>query len=116
MRIGDLSRRTGVSPRLLRYYEEQDLLHPERSGNGYRVFGEDLISRVLQIRELLDAGLSTRVIRIVLPCPGAAYFPPAEAAAIVRVESANVQRKMESLLHSRSILCAYLAHSGECKS
>jgi DNA-binding transcriptional MerR regulator len=34
MRVGELSRRTGVSARMLRYYEEQDLLHPERGSNG----------------------------------------------------------------------------------
>jgi MerR family regulatory protein len=36
LRIGELSRRTGVPTRMLRYYEEQDLLHPERDANGYR--------------------------------------------------------------------------------
>ena len=38
MRIGELSRRTGVPARLLRYYEEQDLMHPERDSNGYRSY------------------------------------------------------------------------------
>ncbi|SEO54550.1 MerR family DNA-binding transcriptional regulator [Amycolatopsis saalfeldensis] len=40
MLIGELSRRTGVSPRLLRYYGEQGLLPSERTSNGYRVYGE----------------------------------------------------------------------------
>lgn len=31
MRIGELSKRTGVSPRSLRYYEEQGLLTSSRS-------------------------------------------------------------------------------------
>jgi DNA-binding transcriptional MerR regulator len=31
MRIGELAARTGVSVRALRYYEEQELLAPERT-------------------------------------------------------------------------------------
>jgi DNA-binding transcriptional MerR regulator len=34
MRIGELSRRTGVSQRSLRYYEEQGLLMPARLASG----------------------------------------------------------------------------------
>lgn len=34
MKIGDLARETGVSPRLLRYYEEQGLLASERPSGG----------------------------------------------------------------------------------
>ncbi|MFC4063073.1 MerR family transcriptional regulator [Planomonospora corallina] len=68
MRIGELSRRTGVSPRLLRYYEEQGLLHPERDGNGYRRYRPEAVERVARIRELLAAGLPTHTIRDFLPC------------------------------------------------
>jgi DNA-binding transcriptional MerR regulator len=70
MRIGDLSRRTGVSQRLLRYYEEQELLTPVRLPSGYREYAEDDVLRVAHIRTLLAAGLSTATIADVLPCMG----------------------------------------------
>jgi DNA-binding transcriptional MerR regulator len=68
MRIGELSRRTGVNGRLLRYYEEQGLLHPGRLPSGYRVYGDSDVEEVRRIRALLTAGLSTSVIARVLPC------------------------------------------------
>ena len=60
--------RTGVPARLLRYYEEQDLLHPERDQQRYRSLrrrrrGPGLSS----IRGLLDSGLTTEIIRRILP-------------------------------------------------
>jgi DNA-binding transcriptional MerR regulator len=70
VRIGELSRRTGVSERLLRYYEEQDLLHPLRRPSGYREYAESDVVTVLHIRNLLAAGLSTTTIADLLPCMG----------------------------------------------
>ncbi|MEC3919491.1 MerR family transcriptional regulator [Nocardia sp. CDC160] len=68
MLIGELARVTGVPPRLLRYYEEQGLLVPQRDSNGYRSYPASAPARVARIRELLDAGLPTRDIRELLPC------------------------------------------------
>ncbi|CAL9294326.1 MerR family transcriptional regulator [Streptomyces sp. R02] len=68
MRIGELSRRTGVSPRSLRYYEEQGLLASSRSDAGQRHYAEAAVQRVSLIRQLFDAGMSSRVIATVLPC------------------------------------------------
>ncbi|MGW4378902.1 MerR family transcriptional regulator [Kitasatospora sp. NPDC004531] len=68
MRIGELSRRTGVGVHLLRYYEEQGLLHPERRPSGYREFAEEDVAVVRRIRSLLAAGLNTATIATVLPC------------------------------------------------
>ena len=71
MRIGELSCRTGVPARLLRYYEEQDLLHPERDGSGYRSYREADAGRVTQIRGLLEAGRTAH--RSALVPPGFAF-------------------------------------------
>lgn len=68
MRIGELVRRTGVRERLLRYYEEQGLLHPVRRPSGYREYSEADVARVRNIRTLLSAGLGTATIAGVLPC------------------------------------------------
>jgi DNA-binding transcriptional MerR regulator len=68
MRIGELSRRTGVSIRSLRYYEEQNLLHPERMASGYRTYADADVVRVQRIQALLAAGLSTQKIERILPC------------------------------------------------
>lgn len=68
MRIGALARQTGVSGRLLRYYEEQGLLKPRRLANGYREYDESAVVTVVNIRALLAAGLPTTVIAQVLHC------------------------------------------------
>ncbi len=66
MKIGELSERTGIPARMLRYYESQGLIAPMRSANGYRSYGEDDVARAAQVRGLIQAGLTTRMAAIVL--------------------------------------------------
>lgn len=80
MRIGELSAATGVSRRLLRYYEQQGLLEPVRQANGYRDYPPSAVGAVDVVRGLLATGLSTAVIRELLPCTGEAG-PRVEACA-----------------------------------
>ncbi|MBV1945186.1 MerR family transcriptional regulator [Streptomyces sp. BV129] len=68
MLIGQLARRTGTSERLLRYYERVGLLTSTRQANGYRDYDDAAEQAVRQIRALLAAGLSTTLIRQVMPC------------------------------------------------
>lgn len=68
MLIGELSRQTGVSERLLRYYERKELIQAERRANGYREYDEQTVETVRRVRALLAVGLPTRIIRRVLPC------------------------------------------------
>ncbi|MFJ8828355.1 MerR family transcriptional regulator [Streptomyces sp. NPDC102467] len=68
MRIGEVARRTGVSVRALRYYEEQDLLQAERSSGGQRQYPDSAVDRVHLIQQLFAAGLPSRSVRGVLHC------------------------------------------------
>ena len=56
--IGDLSRRTGVATSALRFYEEQGLIHAERTTGGQRRYHREVIRRVSFIRIAQQVGLS----------------------------------------------------------
>lgn len=83
MRIGELSNLTGVSTRALRYYEEQGLLLSRRAPNGYRDYEPDSADVVAFIRDLYRAGLSSDVIREVLPCLRSGQQPAADCSTIL---------------------------------
>lgn len=113
MRIGELSRRTGTSRRLLRYYEEQGLIAAQRCANGYRSYDERFVDRVLQIRGLLDAGLPTRIIKQILPCldkPRSIYFPDAtpEMLATLEGERDRMSERIRCLERNRDAITEYL--------
>jgi DNA-binding transcriptional MerR regulator len=59
LRIGELSRRSGVSPELLRAWERRyGLLRPARSDGGFRLYSAQDERRVAAMRANLDRGLS----------------------------------------------------------
>ncbi|HEY3503436.1 MAG TPA: MerR family transcriptional regulator [Actinocatenispora sp.] len=66
MKIGEASREVGVTPRSLRYYEDQGLIVPGRCENGYRDYCRSTIDRAAVVRSLLAAGLPVRLISQVL--------------------------------------------------
>ncbi|HEX4357747.1 MAG TPA: MerR family transcriptional regulator [Pseudonocardia sp.] len=113
MRIGELAARTGVPTRLLRYYEEQGLLTPDRAANGYRDYAEELVDRVGQIRGLLGAGLPTKIIKQVLPCLAnpctiRVATAPAELIATLERERDQMEAKISCLTRNRDAISAYL--------
>ena len=113
MRVGELAERTGVSRRLLRYYEEQGLITPSRSLNGYREYGEPHADVVQQIAGLLDAGLPTRIIAQLLPCldqPQTIYVPDLTPEMIdtLRHEQARLSERIEFLTRNRDAISDYV--------
>lgn len=112
MLIGELSERTGVSRRALRYYEEQGLLVPERACNGYRVYSDDASLKVSQIQGLFAAGLDSEAIRQYLPCARGGA-PQLEMCAALRSHlaerAAELEAQAETLTRQREKMLAHLA-------
>ena len=59
LRIGEFSRRVGVSPELLRAWERRyELLHPIRTEGGFRLYTDDDAERVERMKRALGEGFS----------------------------------------------------------
>ncbi|MEU0453247.1 MerR family transcriptional regulator [Streptomyces sp. NPDC006129] len=116
MFIGELSSRTGISTRSLRYYEQQGLLRPQRRASGYREFDESDVATVRRIRILLAAGLNTDLIREMLPCmvdEGAILAPTCEEMAQdLKRERDRLSRSIEQLQAAHTMLGSII-HAGE---
>ncbi len=63
MRIGELSRRSGIPASTLRYYEAEGLLPADRAGNGYRVYGQDAVDRLAFIGQAKHLDLPLPAVR-----------------------------------------------------
>jgi MerR family copper efflux transcriptional regulator len=53
--IGETSRRSGWSPRMLRYLEQEALVVPSRTPAGYRRYGLRELNQLRALRELREA-------------------------------------------------------------
>lgn len=109
MRIGELSRRTGVSHRSLRYYEEQGLLVSERTPRGHRLYPPAAVDRVIRIQELYAAGLCSAKIYHLLPCMRDSDGGPAVTATPWLVEELiaerhRIEQTIRDLERSRDVL------------
>lgn len=109
MRIGELARRTGVSERSLRYYEEQGLLVSARTPGGQRDYADQAVDRVIHIQELFAAGLSSRTIVGLLPCMRDTDGAPAPHTTTrlvdeLTAERHRLDRAIRELAASRDVL------------
>ena len=63
MTIGEVADRSGVATSALRFYEEQQLIHPERNDSGHRRYPRAVIRQVAFIVFAQKVGLSLDEIR-----------------------------------------------------
>lgn len=65
--IGELSRRTGVSVKTIRFYSDEGLVPPAaRTRSGYRLYEEEHVLRIDLVRRLREAGIGLEAIGKVL--------------------------------------------------
>jgi len=110
MRIGELARITGATPRALRFYEDEGLLDSERASNGYRVYAEGAVLRVRNIRELLALGFTISDVKAFvthldhdLPPIFGEAGPCTTSMRVARERLASLRERIDALtaLHDR---------------
>jgi DNA-binding transcriptional MerR regulator len=103
MKIGELARLTGASVRSLRYYEQRRLLLPRRTAGGQRIYDQDAVERVVLIRDLFAAGLSSDGVVQLLPCVDSGTATPAMLEHLV-CERARIVAEVSKLTATRDRL------------
>ncbi|MBF0262789.1 MAG: helix-turn-helix domain-containing protein, partial [Magnetococcales bacterium] len=111
--IGQLSRRTGVSVRTIRYYESIGLLPlPRRSGGNQRLYAPIHGERLQFIRHCREFGFSLEEIREMVQLGGDQERSCAEIDRIARQRLEEVTRKIERLRGLRAELERIIAGCG----
>jgi MerR family transcriptional regulator, light-induced transcriptional regulator len=114
LRIGELSRRSGVSPELLRAWERRyGLLRPTRSPGGLRLYSADDLSRVREMQQHLAGGLAAAEAAAlaassadeqVAPSPRLPATARAElAAALDAFDEPRAQSTLDQLLSEATV-------------
>ena len=98
--IGELARSTGLAVRTIRFYCDEGLLEPRRSGGGHRIFDVDSATeRLLLIRRLRSLGLGLDSITDIV-------CEQQTIAEAVAAESARLDIEFKSLAWRRASLRA----------
>lgn len=112
MRIGELAKATGVSPRALRYYEEHQLIVSERSASGQRRYAEDAVDRVRWIQALYGAGLNSRAIFQLFPDVRAQFTADSVVERLV-AERERIDSLVRALVATRGRLDTLIATASD---
>ena len=105
LRIGEVARRTGLTHRTLRHYDDLGLLVPSgRSDGDYRLYAREDLERLLAIQHLKSLGLGLTEVQQALDDPGFDAGPLLEQhARAVEIRIAEEQELLRRLRALRSV-------------
>ena len=114
LKIGEVSKRSGVGIEALRFYEKSGLLDsPARTFSGYRVYGEEVLERLAFIRQAQALGFSLDEVRRIVEDARKGESPCEEVREIVRRRLSELDERLRELHSYRKELQQTLAEWDE---
>ncbi|NVO22726.1 Cu(I)-responsive transcriptional regulator [Donghicola sp. C2-DW-16] len=109
MNIKDVSERTGLPSKTIRYYEDIGLITPARGENGYRKFSESDLHKLAFVGRARHLGFSIEDCRNLLALWGDNGRSSADVRAIAQSHLEQIEAKLKELAEMRDTL-ARLVH------
>jgi len=110
MNIGQAAKQTGLSAKMIRYYESIGLISPAgRGANGYRHFDEEDLHRLAFIRRSRDLGFSLEEVGKLLTLWQDRQRASADVKALAGTHIAALNRKIDELVGLRDTLQVLVA-------
>ena len=104
MNIGEVSQRTGLPPKTIRYYEDIGLVKPLRDANGYRAFRESEMHKLAFLGRARTLGFSIEDCRNLLALWEDKNRASADVRAIAKDHLAQIEAKISGLQEMRDTL------------
>ena len=102
MKIGELSRATGLTPSRIRFYEAAGLLTAvERQANGYREYASDAIKVLEIIASAQKNGFSLAEIKPLLPQPNTVKWKHDDLLRALRGKLVEIEAMQKRLAQNR---------------
>ncbi|SAK91592.1 MerR family transcriptional regulator [Caballeronia temeraria] len=111
MNIGEAARASGVTAKMIRYYESVGLLNPVgRTSSGYRVYGDHEVHALRFVRQARRLGFLVEDIRKLLALWHDRSRASAEVKSIALEHVAELDRRIAELTEMRDTLSHLANH------
>ena len=115
MKIGEVAQRSGLTVKTIRFYCDEELIHPiSRSEGGYRLFGDEVFAELALIRTLKAMDIPLQDVLQILESRRSGVCTCTTLQDTIRTQAGEIVHKIGALRDLQSELEDLLSRWQDC--
>lgn len=115
MKIGEVAQRSGLTVKTIRFYCDEELIHPiSRSEGGYRLFGDEVFAELALIRTLKAMDIPLQDVLQILESRRSGVCTCTTLQDTIRTKAGEIVHKIAALRDLQSELEDLLSRWQDC--